>query len=335
MRIGVIGAGAMGGLLAARLSDAGHAVQVVARGTHRDAIAENGLRLRGAFGEVTCRPRVVDALDSVELVLVCVKLHDSEAALRAHAAGIGTAPVVLIQNGVEGFALARSILPQAPLFGGISLIAANFTEPGLVTVTNPGPVLVGRGYGPADAETEAIAGVLADAVPARAIANFEGATWTKLVFNMANAIPAITGLSVQQVGAHPWLARVPAAAMREAARVGLARGVQFGKLEGISPDVITSIAEQPARETVPFVRASAGDMGDTPNLASMLQSVRRGRPTEVDFLNGAVVRFGSERGVPTPVNAVLTKMVHRVERTGRAFAPNRLRVALWRSGVWL
>lgn len=325
----------MGGLLAARLQLAGHEVQLVARGTHGALIAKHGLELRGGFGNATVPLTVVEQLDSVDLALLCVKLQDSASALATHAGGIGPAPTVLVQNGIDGFRIARAFLATDQLFGAISLIAANYTADGLITVTNPSDILLGRGTGPADAESQRIASVLNDAVPTSAINEFEGAMWTKLVFNMVNAIPAITGMSVQEVGNNPWLVRLPAAAMREAAAIGRSAGIAFGRIHSIDAELIEAIATQSLRDTAAFVRTSAGDMGEVPNLASMLQSVRRGKPTEVDFLNGAVVRVAESIGQTAPINHALTSLVHRVERRRRHLGPWRLRATLAARGIWL
>ena len=333
MRIGVVGAGALGSLLAARLQLAGHDVQVVTRGEQRDTIAAHGISLRGGFGDATVRVRVVERFAPVDLCLVCVKVHDTAEALANTAECIGDAPVVLVQNGVDGLTIARQWIEPARIFGAISMIAANFTELGTVTVTNPQPTFIGRGSGPADDESHRIAAVLNDAIPTTAIDEFEGALWTKLIFNMQNALPAITGLSVQEVANNRTLATVLAASMREAAQVGIAAGIPFARIHGLDETVVTSLAGWPLWRIRRMVRAIARGMGPIPNLASMLQSIRRGRPTEIEFLNGAIVRMAGQLRRDVPVNRAIISIVHEVESSGRHLSVAELRTALRERGA--
>ena len=317
MRIAIIGAGALGGTFAARLAAVGHDVTVTARGAGLAAIQADGIRLTGGFGETHAHPVAVERLaERPDLVLVCTKAQDAEAAISANARVIDGSPVIVVQNGLAGVDTARRLLPASDCFGALTIIAANYTRPGLVTVTTPAPTYLGRGDGPADEATQRWQRVLDPAVPAVVIDNFVGAQWTKLVVNMLNALPAITGLSVQEVVGDPGLRRVMTASMRETVRVGMARGVRFGSLQKLGNRRLRAFSRLPlwAGQVLPLMMRAR--MGSVPNLGSTLQSIRRGQPTEVDFLNGAVVREAAAAGVPVPVNAQLTALVHEVERAG-------------------
>lgn len=322
MRIAVIGAGALGGTFATLLSAAGHEVTVTARGAGLSVIRDRGIRLEGGFGPATAHPRALERLiETPDLALVCTKAQDAEAAIGENAAVLDGAAVIVVQNGLDGVDTARRLLPHSDCFGALSIIAANYTEPGLVTVTTAAPTYLGRGTGPADDPTRRWQAVLAEAVPCSAIDNFVGAQWTKLVVNMLNALPAITGLSVQTVVAHRGLRRVMTLSMREAVRVGIRRGVRFGAMQALGDRRLRVFALLPAwaGQLLPLMMRAR--MGTVPNLGSTLQSVRRGQRTEVDYLNGAVVREGSVAGVPTPVNDRLTALVHEVEQRGSFHDP--------------
>lgn len=333
MRIGVIGAGALGSLLAAKLQLAGHEVQVVTRGEQRDTIAAHGITLRGGFGDATVRVSVTEQFDAIDLCLVCVKVHDTAEALAAYSPFIGSAPTVFVQNGVDGFRLAQRWLAPDQIFGAISMVAANFTTLGTVTVTNTQPTFVGRGSGPADDASRQIAELLNSAIPTEAIDEFEGALWTKLVFNMVNALPAITGESVQAVVDNRVFSRVLAKSMREAAQVGVAAGVPFANIPGLDETVIRSIARWPLWRIRRLLREVGRGMGPVPNMASMLQSIRRGRLTEIEFLNGAIVRTAEQHDRDAPVNRALISIVHEVEQRGHHLNAKELRAALRDRGV--
>jgi 2-dehydropantoate 2-reductase len=325
VRIAVIGAGALGGTFAALLTRAGHEVTVTARGRGLEAIRMDGIRLTGGFGEAHVHPAAAERLAGApELTLVCTKAQDAEAAIRANAEFIDGTPVIVVQNGLDGVATAERLLPHSDCFGALSIIAANYSEPGSVRVTTAAETYVGRGVGAIDAETQKWRAVLNEAAPTTAIDNFVGAQWTKLVVNMLNALPAITGLTVQEVVDHSGLRRVMTASMREAVRVGMARGVRFGSLQGLDDRRLRSFSRLPlwAGQLLPLRMRRR--MGNVPNQGSTLQSIRRGQPTEIDFLNGVVVREAREAGVPAPVNSLLTALVHEREETGVFLSPSEV-----------
>jgi 2-dehydropantoate 2-reductase len=325
MRIAVIGAGALGGTFAALLSRAGHDVTVTARGAGLAAIRERGIRLEGGFGAAHVHPTALERLVAApELVLVCTKAQDAEAAITDNAALLDGAVVIVVQNGLDGVDTARRLLPSSDCFGALSIIAANYTEPGLVTVTTAAPTYLGRGTGPADAATRRWQEVLAGAVPCSVIDNFVGAQWTKLVVNMLNALPAITGLSVQAVVAHRGLRRVMTLSMREAVRVGMRRGIRFGAMQALGDRRLRAFSLLPAWAGQVLSLMMRARMGTVPNLGSTLQSVTRGQRTEVDFLNGTVVREAAAAGVGAPVNAALTALVHEVEERGSFYTPGQV-----------
>jgi 2-dehydropantoate 2-reductase len=323
MRVAVLGAGAVGGTLAALLDHAGHAVEVTARGDHLAAIRESGLRLSGAWGDHTAAVWAGGALATApELALLATKAHDAEAALHPNAGLLDGVPLVVIQNGLAGLERAAEAAPGSPLIGGLALFAASLSSPGRITVTAASGLCLGGT--PDSAELELAAGLLGDALPITLTEDFTGAQWTKLVINQVNALPAITGMSVQEVVADRALRRILTLGMIETVRVARARGVKFAPLQNLDDRALGRMVRMPVpfAELVP--RKMAARMGDVPNPASTLQSIRRGVRTEIDHLNGAVVDAADGTDVEVPVNAVMVELVHEVERTGRFLTPDEV-----------
>ncbi|MCL2515466.1 MAG: 2-dehydropantoate 2-reductase [Microbacteriaceae bacterium] len=317
MRIGVIGAGAIGGTVAALLDRAGHEVEVTARGATLAAIRERGLRLDGKWGEHTARVTANEAFTSTpEIAFVTTKAQDAASALAANATQLAGVPIVVVQNGLEGLETVRSVLPDAEAYGALALYAAQNVEPGRVTITAPADTVVDRSRAAAD--------LLGGVMPTKVTDNFRGAQWTKLVINMINGTPAATGLSVQQTIADPVLRPIVTALLREAARTGLAHGVRFDPLQGLTHAAVRFVAAAPlwAGQLVPL--RMARHLGTVPNLGSTLQSIKRGQPTEIDYLNGAVVAQAVAVGRRAPVNEVIVTAVHEVERSGVFLTPAEL-----------
>ena len=317
MRIAVIGAGAIGGTIAALLDRAGHEVTITARGAQLESIRASGLTISGGWGEHTARPRASDLPDETpELAFVCTKAQDAGTAIQANAAWLDGIPVVIVQNGLDAITVAERLLPEAQVVGAIALYAASYLEPGVVTVTAAGPTFIGATDVSRSGQAEFAAGILGAAMPTILTRDFRGAQWSKLIVNQVNAMPAITGMSAQQTLGDPALLRIITASMREAVRVGLASRVRFAALQGLSQPLLRVFSLAPLRLGCALPRLMARRMGDTPNPGSTLQSIRRGQPTEIDFLNGAVVRAAAAIGRDAPINRALTELVHRVEKSG-------------------
>ena len=329
MRVAVIGAGAVGGTLAALLDRAGHDVEVTARGDNLAAIKQHGLRLDGGWGEHIAHVEAHETLAWIgapepDFAILATKAQDAAAALRANREVLGTVPLLVAQNGLGGLEVARSVLPESPLLGGLALFAASYLEPGRVTVTAALPLIVGAALGTPDAVFERVVGVLEEAIPVEVTHDIVGAQWTKLLINHVNALPAITGLSVQQVIADPGLRQVMTASMRETVRVARRLGVRFGKVQGVNGRVLGAIGSAPLAFGAWFPKTLGSRMGSVPNPGSTLQSIRRGQLTEIDFLNGAVVAAAKQGGVEAPINEQIVALVHEVERTGAFLTPREV-----------
>lgn len=325
MRIGVVGAGAVGGAIAALLSRAGHEVEVAARGEHLAAIQEHGILLSGVWGDYRAQVDAAEELTrGVELVIIATKAQDAAEAIRANLPVLKGIPIVVIQNGLDSITTAKLASPRSDIIGGLALFASSFLSPGQITVTTGGSLYLGVTAGTSDVPARYATRILAEALPTMTVPNFVGAQWTKLVINQINALPAITGMSVQQVVANPGLRIVMTSSMRECVRIAARNRVHFEKLQGLNHRGLRFFAALPLwmGQALPLLMSLR--IGRTPNPGSTLQSIRRGHATEIDYLNGAVVRAAERIGLSAPVNRELVAMVHEVEATGKFLAPDEI-----------
>ncbi|HEY9521598.1 MAG TPA: 2-dehydropantoate 2-reductase [Thermopolyspora sp.] len=322
MRVAVIGAGAIGGTIAALLYRGGHVVEVTARGENLAALTRGPLQLQGAWGSVSAPVSAGGRLTAVpELAFVATKVQDAHAAMTGSARFLDGVPVVIVQNGLRGVDTAQQALPASPIVGALALYAASYVAPARVRVTTAGTTYLGA---PSAGSEEALAmasAVLGAVMPVRVTDNFVGAQWSKLIVNQINALPAITGFSAQEVIGHRGLRLLLTRSIREAVRSARAGGVRFAPLQGLSDGRLTALARMPLALGQLLPAAMKRRMGATPNPGSTLQSIRHGQLTEIDYLNGAVVEAGERVGIPTPVNRALVELVHEVENTHRFLAP--------------
>jgi 2-dehydropantoate 2-reductase len=322
MRIGVIGAGAVGGAIAALMARDEHDVEVTARGDNLLAIQAHGLRLSGGWGDFTVPVTASEQLTRVpELAIVATKAQDARAAILENARLLNGVPVLVMQNGLESVAATAPLLPRSDVLGGLAMYASSLVAPGQIAITTPGRTYIGGG---GDLPARYVVSIVNEVMPTELAHNFIGAQWTKLIVNQVNALPAITGLSVQEVIANAGLRRILTRSMKENVRIGIAQGIRFEPLQGLSDRRLRVFARTPLRFAESLPKLMAKRMGATPNPGSTLQSIRRGALTEIDYLNGAVVAAATRLGRPSPVNSAIVAMVHEVEDSGAFLTPDEV-----------
>lgn len=317
MRIAIIGAGAIGSVVGGLLAKAGEDVTVIGRRPHVDAVNRNGLRIDGVVGTMQVRVGAVERLDFVpDLALLTMKTQGVAAAAREIRPYVVGVPVVTMQNGVRSDELVADVLGKEGILSCVVLLGATFLEPGSVTYTTQGVLVLGVPFGSIDERTRSVAAILDKAVPTHLSANIAGAHWTKLIINENNALPAVTGLSIQEVNRRPALRKFSVLLMKEAAATIAAAGIKLASLPRLPKAALRTTLSLPTPVASRLLRVLSRSLGKTPALGSTLQSVRRGEKTEIDYLNGEIVVLGKKTGRPTPYNAAVVELVHQVEATG-------------------
>lgn len=304
MKIAIIGAGALGSALGGALALGGAEVTLVTRNAaHVEAVAREGLILRidGEDRRVALRAITpAQAGGAVDLAIVLAKSFHTEQALRDAIALIGPATTVLsLQNGFGHEETLAAVVGAEKVIAGKTYVGGVFLGPGRVVAGLRGKeTIVGELDGAASPRIAAIAAAFRDAGLDIVVSpDIRAAIWDKLFVNVATgALAAITRLTYGDLYAVPEIEATALAAVEEAMAVARAQGVAF--------------ATSTPREA--WTKAAAGL---PPGFkTSMLQSLEKGSITEIDFVNGAVVRAGARCGAPTPVNATLVACVKGVER---------------------
>ena len=303
MRVCIVGCGAVGSLFAANLArlDDVEVWAYDAAQAHVDAINAHGLRLSGA-GEVVGRLRATaDAreLPPCDFGIVATKAMHTEAAIRVTAHAFEEGCVATVQNGLGNEeTLAAHV---ARVIRGTTFPAGKVIAPGRVQWDVRGDTTLGP-FEPQPAPAAEIAR-LADActrggMPTHAVADARGPQWRKVIFNAStNPVGALTGLTHGRVCERPDLRALVSGLVDEGKAVAAAQGIE---LDADPEDLI----DHAARPEVAY-----------DHRASMLQDVEARRPTEIDYLNGGIVRFGGELGVPTPLNRAIWALVKGVEQS--------------------
>jgi len=315
----VVGAGAVGSFFGAMLARAGHAVTLVGRAAHAQAIERDGLQLHlagsaGGKAEAVRLRATTDlaAVRDADLVLFCVKSPDTDAVAREMAPLLAERALVLsLQNGVDNppaiarhvHGAGRSVVPT------VVYVATAMPEPGVVRHFGRGDLVVGpltegeaadAGHA---ARLQALAAFFAAAgVPVRVSPAVMDELWSKLMVNCAyNAISALAQVPYGRMVALPEIRELQRAVVREVVAVAEADGrhLPLAQAQEAMERIATAMPAQ---------------------LSSTAQDMARGKPTEIDHLNGHVARRGAELGIATPVNQALHALVKLAE-AARAAPP--------------
>jgi len=333
MRIAVLGAGAVGSVLGSLLWRADEDVVLVGRAAHVAAIRAAGLNVEGVLDGFNATPHAEERLSTrPDLALLTVKTQDVVAVLRENAAMLEGVPLVVLQNGLRGEELAASVLPANPLISGVVALHAQYLMAGHVLLLQSEGLVVGRLDGRSDELVERVRAVLDKAVPTSVSANMRGARWTKLIVNLNNVLPALCDASFKQVYKDPFLRELAVGLMREGIAVAERAGIRLEPIPGTSVPLVRLVARLPtALAGAVAARTAARLETGWPLKGSTWQSVARGRPTEVEYLNGEIVRLGKELRVPVPLNELVVTLMQRVSAEQRYLSVREIEQAFARA----
>lgn len=312
-RLLVVGAGAIGGVTAAKLTRAGHDVVVLdANPEHAACLRSPGLILDELGRRSTVR---IDAVtDPAELsgrfttALVTVKAPNIEAALRPLVERDLVDTYVSLGNGLVQDRLQHITGAGNLMVGTVEWGATNL-GPGHVAQTTVAPFVLGEADGPARPRTHALAELISDVAQVRVTDNIGGQVWSKLLVNSTfSGLGTVAGLLYGDVVAEPLGRRLAFAVWTEGFRVAEASDIELDAVLGVHPRelVVRAAEDVPRAERALAVLMS----GASATKASMLQDLERGASTEVDVINGGVVEYGVRAGVPTPLNTRIVDLVH-------------------------
>lgn len=304
-RVAVMGAGAVGSFYGAMLARAGHAVTLIGRPAHVQAIQRDGLQLQMAQQTHTVPLRASSdpaAIAGADLVLCCVKSGDTEAAAQQMAPHLQESTLLMsLQNGVDNAETLARLLP-CRVIPAVVYVAVALGGPGVVRHFGRGDLAIGAMPGGTQSSVpewptlQTLVDFFASAdVPVRIVPDVAAELWAKLLVNCAyNAISALAQMPYERLVALPDIVELQHDIVHEVIAVAAAAGVVLPL--DVSLQAVARIAAGMPRQ-----------------LSSTAQDMARRKPSEIDHLNGYIARRGRELDVPTPVNRTLHALVKLVE----------------------
>ncbi|OPF65595.1 ketopantoate reductase family protein [Hydrogenophaga sp. H7] len=294
LQVAVLGAGAVGCFYGGMLARAGHRVTLIGRPQHVQVFEAQGLRMQTLAFDETVKLHAsteASAVAGADLVLFAVKSPDTETAgaqMREHLKP--GALVLCLQNGVDNAERLRAVLTGVQVAAAVVYVATEMAGPGHLRHHGRGELVIE----PSPASERVAQALAAAGVPTEISDNVRGALWAKLILNCAyNALSAVGRIAYGELVQQPGVKDTMRDVVAECRAVAAADGVT---LPGDVDAAVRRIAE-----TMPS------------QYSSTAQDLMRGKPSEIDHLNGHVVRRGEALGVPTPANRVLWAVVKLVE----------------------
>jgi len=319
MRITVIGAGAIGCLVAAYLKKKGEEVTLVGHSRSVKAIKENGIIVSGVRGNLLVPIGISDTLNYVpDLAILATKTQDISSVLQDNSHLLQNSLLLTIQNGVQADNLAARYVPPEKIISSIVMFGATNLEPGKVVHNFEGSWVLGSFFNPNPSESLlSVSLVLDKAFPTIISKDIKGMKYLKIFVNASNCLPAIIGKSMQEVFSDLAVSRISIAIWREAFRIIDKAGIDLVSLPGFPLENLTKLTSMPSELAAQVFSQQMKSLSKEPLYGSILQSIMRGNLSEIDYINGEFVRLAEENYLPAPLNKLLVEMVHQVENNKR------------------
>ena len=317
MRVGIFGAGSIGCYIGANLIRVGVDVVLVARGRLRDEVATHGMQVSDVDGQrfwlapsEVCIATDAAALADCDLVLVTVKSADTEmaAATLARLPVHRTRRVISFQNGVRNADQLRLDLPNATVIAGMVPWNVLWKSAACFHRGTSGELMIDACADGAQLVADLFNRAGLDTLLRK---NLGAVLWGKLLLNLNNPINALSGLPLRQQLANRGYRRILATLMREALRVMDAADVRPARAARLPPRLVPWVLDLPDWL---FLRVASSMLKIDPQArSSMWEDMQRGRATEIDYINGEIVRLAASVGESAPLNQALIELVHKTE----------------------
>ncbi|MCM8757484.1 MAG: 2-dehydropantoate 2-reductase [Candidatus Omnitrophica bacterium] len=322
MRLAVIGAGAIGSLVAGYLKEKGLDLILLAKKDTLEKIKKQGLQISGVRGDfLISKIDVREKLDTeVSLVILATKMQDLERAILENQKYLKDSFILTTQNGIGAEEIVSKYIDKNKICSSIIMFGATYLETAKVIHNFEGKWLLGKPYDKDIDVLKNIKSILGKAFDVELVEDIISKKWLKVFLNANNCLPALLGESMQEVFSDLELCEIAIGIWQEGLKVIKNAGIKLSDIGDFSVDKLKSITSLPLKEaTVIFSKIMMG-LSKEPLYGSILQSIKRNRPSEIDYINGAFVELGRKSNFYTPLNKKVVEMVHKVEETKKFFS---------------
>jgi 2-dehydropantoate 2-reductase len=324
-KIAIIGGGAIGCVMAGYLHQTGEEVLLVGKKDQISSICEKGLTIEGVRGGKTVSVKAFEQLEGeVDFIVLAVKTQDVASALEQHKLNLLSSPVVTIQNGVRADKILSQRIAPERIISSIVMFGATYLKPGEVVHNFEGDLILGNYLGGSDERVKEISRIMGKDFSVVTSEDVMGMKWLKLFVNLNNFLPALVGKSMQESFADLDMCSIGVTTLREGLQLVDRAGINLHSLPTYPEDRLRKITSLPVEESAKIFSQIMTNLSKEPLYGSILQSIRRSRPSEIDYINGEFVSLAKEKGYTAPLNEKVVEMVHQVEESNKFFSPKEV-----------
>ncbi len=325
MKIAVIGAGAIGNLVAGYLKLKGEDVSLIGRADSVKAIKESGLEITGARGNLKVSIDIKDKLiEKPDLIILATKTQDIEDALENNLDFIKDSLILTTQNGIQADNIVAKYIPKENIISSIVMFGATYLEPAKVVHNFEQAWVIGKIFSPNDEKVELIKSALEKSFSIVVSEDVLGMKYLKIFLNANNCITAILGVSMQEAFNDLEIAQISVDIWKEGLKIIQESGIQLASLPDFPVERLIKLTSLPSSEAAKIFSGIMLNLSKEPLYGSILQSIRRGRASEIDYLNGEFVKLAKKHNTSASLNEKLVEMVHKVEETKKFLSKEEL-----------
>jgi len=314
MKVAVIGMGAIGGLVAAYLKAKGIAVITVGRLEQKKAVEKDGFIIDGVRGHsmvyFDIKPRLEEKVD---LAILTVKTQDLRDAVDKSRDYLSQSLILTTQNGVRADKLLSMMLNKENIISSIVMFGATYEPSNKVVHNFEGNWLIGRPFGPNDEKVKEVVEFLKITFTSVEVENISEMKWTKIFVNFSNCLPAILGLSMQEAYANIEVCKLALRLLKEGFDVVENIGIKLVNMPDFDVEKLKGLTQMSLDEAAPIYSGIMTHLSKEPLYGSILQSIRRARPSEIDFINGEIANQAKLSNIDARLNNRAAELVHLVE----------------------
>ncbi len=325
IKIAILGCGAIGGLFLGYLSKEKHDVIGIVRDYQKETLTKKGLIIERLGQKKKYEVKVSTKLkEKVDLAIFATKTNDLDKLAEENIGHLEDSTILTTQNGIRADSILNKYFPKEKIITGIVMFGATFYSPNRIMHNFEGDLILGNIFGAKVDRVEEIKDFLTPTFNAKVLNNIKGAKYLKLFINLNNCIPACLGLSMQEVFNDLDCAKLAIRLNKEAHDIVSKSNIELVSLPTYSKDKIAGLVSMKVDEAAGIFSKIMTSLSKEPLYGSILQSIKRGKKSEIDYINGEIIQLAKDNILEAPINKKIVTAIHKVENSGKFFNKEEL-----------
>lgn len=325
MKIAVLGCGAIGGLFLGYLAEKKQDVIGIIKDYQKGSFLKEGVIIEGVRGNFKIPVESSSILTGkVDLAILATKIDDLEVLIRENKRFIKDAYLLTTQNGLRAEYILSDYFPKENIISGIVMFGATFYSPNKVVHNFEGDLVLGGIFGVNPQGLDRVSDFLKDIFNVVVYPDVKGAKYLKVFVNLNNCLPAIIGASMQEAFSDLEISELAVQLNKEAYQVVKKSNISLTSLPNYPKERLEGLVSMPVKEARALFSKIMTSLSKEPLYGSILQSIQRGKKSEIDYINGEIVRLAKENNLETPLNEKVVNLVHKVESSNKFFSKEEL-----------